>query len=57
MDSRVLQAKVTDLCGLGIIGLPAKIVLDEGDIVEVKDIRYSGLNGGEIHIIAGPVED
>lgn len=31
---------------------PVKIVDLDGDILEIKEIKFSVLNGGEIHIVA-----
>lgn len=45
------------LSGTGWAGKPIKVLLNSGDIVEVKDVKLSHLNGGEVHIVAGPTED
>lgn len=55
MLNEELRQKLRDADFIGQAGV--KILLKSGDIVEVEDVRFSPLNGGEIHIIAGPTED
>jgi hypothetical protein len=38
-------------------GTPVKIVLHNGDIVDVEKVEWSGIDGGQIQIFAGPTED
>lgn len=38
-------------------GTPVKVVLHNGDIVEVEEVKFSILDGGMIQIIAGPTDE
>lgn len=49
--------KLGNLGGHASAGLPVKVLLNSGDLVDIRNILFSGMNGGEIHILAGPTED
>lgn len=36
---------------------PVKVVLKSGDIVDVEEVKFSLIDGGQIQVIAGPTED
>lgn len=38
-------------------GTPVKVLLKSGDLVDVEDVQYSFVDGGQIRVIAGPTED
>lgn len=57
MQSAVLIGKLDKIVGRAAAGLPVKIQLHSGDIVEILDARIMMVNGGEIHLIAGPAEE
>lgn len=38
-------------------GTPVRIRLHNGELVEIKDFEFSYVNGGELHIIAGPTQE
>lgn len=38
-------------------GTPVKVVLYSGDIVDVQEVKFDLIDGGQIQIIAGPTED
>lgn len=42
-----------DLCA----ELSVKVVLKSGELLEIEDVRFSAINGGEFHVIAGPAEE
>lgn len=37
--------------------VPIKVVTPDGDILEIKEVKFFPLNGGEIHIVAEEFDD
>lgn len=37
--------------------LPVKIQLKSGELLEIEEAQFTLVNGGEIHLMAGPTEE